>query len=42
MSVVLVAILLILVVGILVELLVFAPLERELLRRRGLAAETAR
>jgi len=42
MSVVLVAILLILAVGILVELLVFAPLERGLLRRRGLAAETAR
>jgi len=42
MSVVLVAILLILAVGIGVELLVFAPLERGLLRRRGLAAETAR
>ncbi|RYV52203.1 ABC transporter permease [Pengzhenrongella frigida] len=42
MSVVLVAILLILAVGIGVELLVFAPLERRLLRRRGLAAETSR
>ncbi|QTE29940.1 ABC transporter permease [Pengzhenrongella sicca] len=42
MSVVLVAILLILTVGILVELLFFAPLERGLLRRRGLIAETAR
>ena len=42
MGVVLVAILLILLVGILVELLVFAPLERGLLRRRGLIAETAR
>lgn len=35
------AILLILAVGILVELLVFAPLERRVLRARGLAAETA-
>jgi NitT/TauT family transport system permease protein len=42
MSVVLVAILLILGVGIGVELIVFAPLERGLLRRRGLSAETAR
>lgn len=42
MGVVLVAILLILAVGILVELLFFAPLERGLLRRRGLAPETAR
>jgi len=42
MSVVFVAIAGILTVGILVELLVFAPLERGLLRRRGLAAETAR
>jgi len=42
MSVVLVAILLILMVGIGVELLVFAPLERGLLRRRGLIAETSR
>jgi NitT/TauT family transport system permease protein len=42
MTVVLVAILLILTVGILVELLVFAPVERGLLHRRGLVAETAR
>ncbi|KGM12848.1 ABC transporter permease [Cellulomonas bogoriensis] len=42
MTIVAVAILLILVVGILVELLVFGPLERRLQRRRGLAAETAR
>ena len=42
MSVVLVAILLILLVGIGVELAVFALLERRLLRRRGLAAETSR
>ena len=42
MTVVLVAILLILLVGIGVELLVFAPLERGLLRRRGLIAETSR
>jgi len=42
MTVVLVAILLILGVGIGVELIVFAPLERGLLRRRGLSAETAR
>ncbi|MCU1431440.1 MAG: transporter permease [Actinotalea sp.] len=42
MSLVLVAILLILGVGVLVELAFFAPLERRLLRRRGLQAETAR
>ncbi|PZR54934.1 ABC transporter permease [Xylanimonas oleitrophica] len=41
MSLVLTAILLILAVGIAVELLVFAPLERAVLRRRGLQAETA-
>lgn len=35
------AILLILVVGVLVELLFFAPVERRILRVRGLAAETA-
>lgn len=39
-SIVLAAILLILVVGIAVELLFFAPLERRVLRSRGLAAET--
>ena len=42
MSMVLVAIVLILLVGIGVELIVFAPLERRLLRRRGLTAETSR
>jgi NitT/TauT family transport system permease protein len=42
MSVVLVAIALILAVGMGVELAVFAPVERRLLRRRGLAAETTR
>ena len=41
-SVVIAAILLILVVGIAVELLFFAPLERRILRSRGLAAETTR
>lgn len=41
MSVVVLAILLILVVGIAVELLVFAPVERRVLRGRGLHAETA-
>jgi NitT/TauT family transport system permease protein len=41
MSRVMVAILLILCVGIAVELLVFAPLERRVLRSRGLAAETS-
>ena len=41
-SVVIAAILLILVVGIAVELLFFAPLERRILRSRGLAADTAR
>lgn len=41
MSLVMLAILLILVVGIAVELLVFAPVERRVLRGRGLAAETA-
>jgi NitT/TauT family transport system permease protein len=42
MSIVFVAILLILVVGIVVELAFFAPLERRLLRGRGLAPETGR
>jgi NitT/TauT family transport system permease protein len=41
MSVVMLAILLILVVGIAVELLLFAPLERRVMRGRGLEAETA-
>jgi NitT/TauT family transport system permease protein len=41
MSVVMLAILLILVAGIAVELLVFAPIERRVLRSRGLHAETA-
>lgn len=41
-SVVIAAILLILVVGIAVELLFFAPLERRILRSRGLAADTSR
>lgn len=41
MSVVVLAILLILVVGIAVELLVFAPVERRVLRGRGLHPETA-
>lgn len=41
MSVVMLAILLILVIGIAVELLVFAPVERRVLRGRGLAAEPA-
>ena len=41
MSVVLLAIVLILVVGIAVELAVFAPVERRVLRGRGLRAETA-
>ena len=41
MTTVFAAILLILVVGIAVELAVFAPLERGLLRRRGLTAETS-
>lgn len=41
MSVVMLAILLILVVGIAVELIVFAPLERRVLRGRGLTPETA-
>lgn len=41
MSVVVLAILLILMVGIAVELLVFAPVERRVLRGRGLHAETA-
>lgn len=41
MSLVVLAILLILVVGIAVELLVFAPLERRVLRSRGLTPETA-
>ena len=41
MSLVMLAILLILVVGIVVELAVFAPIERRVLRGRGLAAETA-
>lgn len=42
MSTVIAAILLILAVGILVELAFFAPLERRLLRLRGLRPETAR
>ena len=41
MSLVMLAILLILVVGIAIELLVFAPVERRVLRGRGLVAETA-
>jgi len=41
-SVVIAAILLILVVGIAVELLFFAPLERRILRSRGLAADITR
>ncbi|MGO1318438.1 MAG: ABC transporter permease [Cellulomonadaceae bacterium] len=41
MALVFTAIILILVVGIAVELAFFAPVERALLRRRGLAAETA-
>jgi NitT/TauT family transport system permease protein len=42
MSTVMVAIVLILVVGILVELAVFAPLERRLLHRRGLSPDRTR
>lgn len=42
MTVVLAAILLILAIGILVELLVFAPVEKHLLRRRGLLAGSTR
>lgn len=42
MSTVIVAILLILVVGILVELAFFAPMERRLLHRRGLSPESSR
>jgi len=42
MTTVVAAILLILVVGVAVELAFFAPLERTLLRRRGLSAETSR
>ncbi len=42
MTVVLAAILLILAAGILVELLVFAPVEKRLLRRRGLLAGSTR
>lgn len=42
MSTVIVAILLILAVGVLVELACFAPLERRVLRLRGLRPETAR
>ena len=41
MSLVMAAILVILVVGIGVELLVFAPVERRLLRRRGLGVESS-
>ncbi len=41
-SVVIAAILLILVVGIAVELLFFAPVERRILRSRGLAADSTR
>lgn len=39
MSIVFVAILLILVVGIVIELVFFAPIERTILRRRGLATD---
>jgi NitT/TauT family transport system permease protein len=42
MSTVIVAILLILVVGILIELAVFAPLERRLLHKRGLSPDRTR
>ncbi|MBT2594619.1 ABC transporter permease [Arthrobacter sp. ISL-72] len=42
MTVVMSAILLILAVGILIELLVFAPIEKRLLRRRGLLAGSTR
>lgn len=42
MSIIIVAILVILAVGVLIELAFFAPLERRLLRRRGLRPETAR
>ncbi|MCX6499003.1 MAG: ABC transporter permease [Arthrobacter sp.] len=42
MTIVLAAILLILAVGILVELLVFAPIEKRLLRRRGLLTGSTR
>ncbi|MCU1510594.1 MAG: transporter permease [Arthrobacter sp.] len=42
MTVVMAAILLILAVGILIELLVFAPIEKRLLRRRGLLAGSTR
>lgn len=42
MTVVMSAILLILAVGILIELLVFAPIEQRLLRRRGLLAGSTR
>lgn len=42
LAVVVVAIVLILLVGIAVELLAFGPLERRVLRSRGLVAETAR
>jgi len=42
MTIVLAAILLILAVGILIELLVFAPVEKRLLRRRGLLAGSTR
>ncbi len=42
MTIVLAAILLILAVGILIELLVFAPIEKRLLRRRGLLAGSTR
>jgi NitT/TauT family transport system permease protein len=42
MSTVMAAILAILAVGILIELLVFAPIERRLLQRRGLLAGSTR
>ena len=42
MSTVIAAIGLILAIGVVIELTLFAPLERRLLRRRGLAAEPAR
>ena len=42
MTMVIAAILLILVVGIVIELLVFGPIEKRLLRRRGLLAGSTR
>lgn len=40
MSLVLAAIILILIVGVGIELLIFSPIERRLLRTRGLLVET--